>query len=283
MANSVGTKAGKRSRTRSPNYPAVNLENAVERAKRLYEADGRAGAPRDAALRHIGFASAHGQAMTVLSALMKFGLIEDRGNRIVPTDLAVDIIEFPTGHERHDVAVREAALRPAIYRELVEQHAAVARLPSDQSLKPELIADKKFNPKVVEGFIDDFRRSLEFAGLLDGNTLKLSQTSSPDGARDGLVPIVEPKSQSVDDIFTQFSQGWKEPPSKRTTMPTDAVNLQVLEADGSIRVVSVPPLSEYAFDFLKTLLETYKKAIIRAPDRKKADGKADDGKADAAK
>jgi hypothetical protein len=37
-----------------------------------YDADKRAGAPIDAALKHMGFSTKHGQALAVLSALKKF-------------------------------------------------------------------------------------------------------------------------------------------------------------------------------------------------------------------
>src|SRR5690349_9992358 len=69
--------ADKKSRHRSPAYPAVGLREAVERAKKFYSVDRKAGAPPEIAVKHMGFATAHGQAMSVLAALKKFGLVSD--------------------------------------------------------------------------------------------------------------------------------------------------------------------------------------------------------------
>src|SRR5262245_19912970 len=148
-----------KARRRSPNYPAMSLPDAIEKLKLLYRADGKAGAVLDEALKRMGFGSAHGQAIARVSALRKFGLVEDNDGRIVPTPLGVDIVEFPPGHERYNAAIITAALGPAIYRELVQRHAGHGNIPSDDSLRPELITDKDFNPNAVDGFLKDFRAS----------------------------------------------------------------------------------------------------------------------------
>jgi hypothetical protein len=196
---------GGKKRQRSPNYPAIGLRKAVERVRDLYKEDGRPGAPLEAAVKHLGYGSAHGQAMTIVSALKKFGLVEDRNGRIIPTKLAVDIAEFKPDHPRHTEALREAVQKPEIYAELIDQYRQHGRLVSDESLRPELITDKGFNPRAVDGFIADFRDSLEYAGLLEGNTLKLSPAAPGD----------EEEKQEGDDVADPESKtDPKAPPSK---------------------------------------------------------------------
>lgn len=164
----------KKKKPRSPNYPAVSLKEAVRRTKLIFDKDGRAGGPTESAAKHIGYSGTHGKALSVLSALSKFGLTDNKGGRITPTKAAIEVITFSPGQERHDTALKEAALLPDIYREIVEQYGDAGELPSDESLKPELVTDWKFTPKAVDGFLEDFRESLEYAGLLVGNVLKLS-------------------------------------------------------------------------------------------------------------
>jgi hypothetical protein len=177
-------------RHRSPNYPAVSLPEAVERTKALVEKDGKAGAPSEAAAKNIGFSGAHGTARTVLSALKKFGLTADQRGRIVPTQLALDIIHFSPDNPRNKAARQVAVLNPQIYKQLVDRFAEHGDMPSPESLKSELIADIGFNPKAVDAFISDFFSSLQYAGMLDGNRLLLSdeqQTGSigrPDPRRE---------------------------------------------------------------------------------------------------
>lgn len=162
----VTNGAEKKTRHRSPNYPAVGLRNAVERVRSLYQTDGKAGAPAKLAAVHIGFASPHGEAMSVVAALKKFGLVETTKGRVAPTQRAIEIINLPDSDSRRIQALKDAALSPTIYRELIEQHRDTG-FPADDVLQSELVTYKDFNPKAVSGFVKDFKDTLDFAGLSD--------------------------------------------------------------------------------------------------------------------
>jgi len=185
MAEEV-TAAAKKERHRSPNYPAVSLKEAVERVRKLWEADGKAGAPAAIAAKHIGFGSAHGQAMSVLSALKKFGLVTEANGRIIPTQHAMEIVNLPASDPRRETAIKEAALTPAIYRELIEQYQQTG-LPADETLAAELTTYKAFNPNSVEGFVKDFKETLDFAGLnaehaLESDSMQTETRREPEAA-----------------------------------------------------------------------------------------------------
>jgi hypothetical protein len=192
-----------RSRQRSPNYPAIGLKAAIEKARLLYEADRKAGAPVDAALKHMGFSKRHGQAMAVLSALKKFDLVEEASGRIVPTQKAINILVFPDQDERKIRAIRECALSPEIYRELFEQYKP-SGIPSEETLRAELIADKHFNPSAVEGFIRDFKETLTFAGIM--NPVELSLQPEDAIEMNDLVQTVQPSGSPA----KAMPQGMKE-------------------------------------------------------------------------
>lgn len=163
IANETTKSPDKKKRHRSPNYPAEGLEAAINRVRKLYTADHEAGSSIESAAVHIGFTKAHGEAQSVLAGLKKFGLVEMRGDRAFVTKRAVSILFFPDD-ERGKRALREAALLPQIYRELVNDYKETG-LPSDQTLRAELIADRGFNPKAVDAFLKDFRASLAYAGI----------------------------------------------------------------------------------------------------------------------
>ncbi len=128
----------------------------------------------ETAAKHIGFSGAHGSALVVLSALKKFGLVEDKGGRLVPSKGAIDILTFQPGHPRRIQALRTAVVSPTAYRSVLEQYGGIGQLPSDQTLRAELVADRGFTEKSVTGFVKDFKASLVYAGLSDGNRLSLS-------------------------------------------------------------------------------------------------------------
>jgi hypothetical protein len=171
-ANETTKSPDKKKRHRSPNYPAEGLEAAIKRVRKLYDADHEAGSTVESAVIHIGFTKAHGEAQSVLAGLKKFGLIEVRGDRVFVTKRAVSILFFPND-ERGKRALREACLLPQIYRELVNSYKETG-LPSDQTLRAELVADGGFNPKAVDAFLKDFRASLAYAGISVGKAVDSS-------------------------------------------------------------------------------------------------------------
>src|ERR1700687_4925996 len=100
----------KKSRQRSPNYPAVGLRESLDRLRNLYNADGKAGAPPEIAAKHIGYATAHGHAYSVLSALKKFGLLEELNGRLVPSQRAIELLHLPEKDGRRLQALKDAVL-----------------------------------------------------------------------------------------------------------------------------------------------------------------------------
>src|SRR4051812_39463359 len=127
----------KSKRHRSPSYPTIGLREAVDRLKKFYAIDGKAGAPSDIAVRHMGFSTAHGSALSALSALKKFGLVSDGNGRMVPTQRALEIVNLPESDPRRTKALKDAAVAPPIYQELLKD--SPHGLPSGEALESELV------------------------------------------------------------------------------------------------------------------------------------------------
>jgi hypothetical protein len=193
----------KKSRMRSPNYPGISLEEAVGKIKALYDQDKLVASPKDAALKHMGFEKAHGEAGRVLSALRSFGLIDEVNDRIKLSQRGINIVVRGEADPLRVEALREAAISPEIYRQLLREYRE--SLPSDTTLRSELIAVRKFNPNAVDGFIRDFRGALEFAGLSDLSAVDLdlgeenpvtteeSATTPPSTAKPSTMEVKTPK------------------------------------------------------------------------------------------
>jgi hypothetical protein len=158
----------KKATHRSPNYPAINLADAVYRVKLLYDKDRKAGAPIDIALKHLGYSSRNGAALRVLAALKTFGLTEEKDGRIFVSSSALDVLVYPETDERRKRPLRECALKPATYQKVYDRYKD--GLPSDETVKAELIREFGFNDKVVEGFLNDFKATLDFAGVKFGDS-----------------------------------------------------------------------------------------------------------------
>ena len=160
----------KRPRQRSPNYPGIGLEDAIECAEALYREDKMVAVPVDVANDHWGYKAGSSVGGVVVSALKKFGLLYDEGsgpNRAVRiTERARRII---LRSENRAELIREAALSPSIHKELRERYPD--GLPSRETLKSHLVVERRFNERSVDDFINQFMETLRFAGLGDPDTL----------------------------------------------------------------------------------------------------------------
>lgn len=188
-------KKPKKTIHRSPNYPAFDLGEAIAKAKILWEKDHKAGSTTEAALQHLGFKgdrSPSGPAGRTLSTLKKFGLTEEIEGRIHLSQLGLDLVIYPETDERYIKARGQAALKPSIYAKIYAKFQA--GLPSDETLKSELVRDEGFNPKQVDVFLADFRRTIELAGLefgtrsteeemQDSQSTRQDQAGHPAGAK----------------------------------------------------------------------------------------------------
>jgi hypothetical protein len=172
------TETRPRSRHRSPSYPGIGLADAIERARVLYTEDRMNAAPIDVAYGHWGYKSRSSVGSITIAALKKFGLLDDEGSgaqRMVRlTEPARRIV---LGSEDRAELIRVAALSPTIHAELWERHSD--GLPSRDNLRRYLIIERGFNERAVDDFIDQFLATLEFAGLLPGDTMSASTTDTP--------------------------------------------------------------------------------------------------------
>jgi hypothetical protein len=108
--------------------------------------------------------------MLTVAALKKFGLLEDQGSgdkrqaRLTPLALQIVLDERPDSEERR-AAIREAALNPTIHAELWDEFGG--SLPSDVNLRYKLRGERGFTDSAANELIEEFRRTIAFAGLED--------------------------------------------------------------------------------------------------------------------
>jgi len=205
------SKTEKIPRHRSPNYPSMGLGTAVSKIETLYKGGAMNPLARVSVLKLLGFDKFHGEAGRVLSALKSFGLIEEDNDRIKLSQRAVDIAVRTQSDPKRKEALQKAATNPPIYHELLEQYGG--KLPVDAALKPELIAVRRFNPNAVDGFLQDLRDTLEFAGITDSFVVEAPE-EMPNG---GKLPDAGNKP-AIGDYVQWTSQGtdqFTEPPRVR--------------------------------------------------------------------
>ena len=140
--------------------------------------------PVETILSHWGHKPGSSIGFISVAALKKFGLLVDEGRggnrqaRLTDDAMAIILDERPDSTER-DSLYRDLALRPQIHRDLWEQYGS--QLPSDETLRFRLRHEKGFTERGVAEFIDEYKRTLAFAGLTESATLsdESADTESP--------------------------------------------------------------------------------------------------------
>lgn len=178
----------RRKKGRSPSYPAIDLEEALDRLKALWDQDRQHPAQVDTILSHWGYSKGSGKGLVVLAALKKYGLLEDEGsgkNRTARiSDLGRDILldERPDSDERLG-RIQRAALTPAINAEVREKYGS--ELPSDANFKWFLVRDKQFTEGGASEFMDVYKRTMEFAQLADSESVVSSDAGDTEIEQEG--------------------------------------------------------------------------------------------------
>lgn len=209
MENQQDTPRGKKE-GRSPGYPAIDLETALDRAKQIKDAEQRHFAPLHAVMKHWGYASTSGPVQTTWSALIKFGLLEVKGTGLERqgriTDLAWQIlIDNREESPERLKAIQEAALNPIIHQKLWARYKDEG-LPSDETFRIHLLRDYKFTEGAIKDFIGQFKRTIAFAKLEKSDNLLGQEEDKNAFNKEPTMPLT-PETRS---------------PEPTTTMPPDS-------------------------------------------------------------
>ena len=175
---------------RSPNYPAINLQEAVQVVETLYQgtAQGRGVGrgeftPQDAA-GAWNYSSTTGPVKNRIAALRQYGLLEGKkGNNAKLSDRALTLVLRDPGAREHRDALRVAALDPDIFEELHQTRPDAA----DDALRQHLIVQRNFTGEGANRLIAVFRASMVYAGLDESAKVAAQDQNGQDGREDTMV------------------------------------------------------------------------------------------------
>lgn len=123
--------------TRSPAYPGVSINQAIDMVVKIYAENRTNPVDRDAAARDMGFAGMTGSSSKALADLAHYGLIEKAGKGAIRvTQRAVDIL-YPASPGDQAEAFEAAAFAPALFGELRAQFPD--GIPSENNLRSYLM------------------------------------------------------------------------------------------------------------------------------------------------
>jgi hypothetical protein len=248
----------KKKRDRSPNYPGLGLEQALERARRLHGAQGRHAAPADVAIRNMGLSPKSGSGLTALAALKKFGIVEDRGqgsNRMVGlSELGMRLV-LP-GNPTQEADMRTTAFNPPIYKELWDELGP--DLPDDMTLGWRL-RQRGFSESGIAEFIPRFR---ETVSLLPG-----SGDANLGGDGDGSGEREDKRDPQPSGTGTRepIRQAFRKAPMTATGGQSSADLMVIpipLGLDGSAALQIPTQMSKAAWGAMKAIIDAYEHIVV---------------------
>lgn len=180
-----GNKDGAKTVHRSPAYPFVALDVAIDRARAFWAKENRHAARIAVAAGHWNYKEKSSGALLTVSALKQHGLLDDEGagaDRTVKiSELARQIIlDEVLDSPQRMAAIKKSALMPKLYADLWRKWGAA--LPSDESFRTFLRLDEGFNDSAAQAVLKNYKATLTFAKMTASDKL-------PDTELDARPPI----------------------------------------------------------------------------------------------
>ncbi len=152
-------------RKKSPRAPSMTLNDALDRALKVYEQERLHPAPTEIIAAGMGYKSANnGSALSAIASLRYYGLLERPKDGFLAVTKNVELYKFtPSDSKRKDLLI-DFLKSPPLYAELLEQYTS--GLPSEATLIYELI-QRGFIPSAAESAVSCFKQSVQFAAYFE--------------------------------------------------------------------------------------------------------------------
>src|SRR5215471_14368415 len=94
-----------KAKDRSPNYPRLAFDAAIEKACAVYDQQHKHSASREVITQALGYTTFSGASETVITALKHYGLLEPAGGALRVSVDAVRMLELPEGDPERTAAL----------------------------------------------------------------------------------------------------------------------------------------------------------------------------------
>ena len=159
----------KKVKERSPTFPFISLERALERAKQFYAEERRGIAPFTRAVMHWGYSDSSSGGLQTVSALKSYGLLNEMGGsgkqrQLQLSELALHILlDSRSDSTDRDRYIQVAAVSPTIAAEVHQKWPG--RLPGDSTINHFLVLEKRFGEASAASAIQILKENQTFAKL----------------------------------------------------------------------------------------------------------------------
>lgn len=166
----VGEKQQKRGEGRSPAYPFIPVQKALERVQELYAQEGSHPAPLKSAMGAWGYSPKSSGGRQTLATLRYYGLIEvtgeGDGRMVKVSELGRKIIlDKREDNSAKRALIRQVALSPSAHKSLFQEYPN--GLPSDGTVHHFLVFRKQYNDTAASELLTEFKQTASYVGLYE--------------------------------------------------------------------------------------------------------------------
>jgi hypothetical protein len=171
MPESIEKTETKRAKQgRSPAYPNLSIEEALEKAQALHDAEGTYAVPMPSAFAAWGYGTKSSGGRATRAALRYYGLISIEGDREagkvqLTEDARRVLLDNREDQSEKKALVKKMALAPAIHEKLVEKFPQGIK--SDATVEHYLVFEEGYNQKAAGEIIKEFKATAHYAGLFE--------------------------------------------------------------------------------------------------------------------
>lgn len=179
---------------RSPKYPRLSLENAVARARSIYEQAGKASIAADTVAKVLGYTNAmNGKAQAIFSTLGQYGLLlrERKEGKFSVSPLTIKILH-PVNEEQRLEALRTAALSPSIFSEIYAEFSAC----SEAVLSSHLV-QKGFTPEGASTAAAVYKANAIMAKLDSSSVEGVEHNDDLEYGESNEPPVIKPVERTL--------------------------------------------------------------------------------------
>lgn len=253
----------KKSKPRSPGYPGIALDVALDKIRDVHKSIGKHEANEASVYKALGYKGRSGASAVILAAIRAFGLADSTNGNVKVSNLALRILldnREDTTEKR--AAIREAALKPAMHQYMLEKYGEIDELPADSVMEYHLVFDKGFTEPGAKQFIEQYKATMAFVGgAPDGNmpsdgqddqgretqmelnttNLNAGKTPPPSpGMREVPIPIAGAAWPSIKAPFPMTEAAWGQMIAVLTAMKPGLV-ADPIEKHSLLNFVDPPP------------------------------------------
>ncbi|MGO9741322.1 MAG: hypothetical protein ACLPN5_07380 [Roseiarcus sp.] len=248
-------------KTRSPEYPAISLGEAIDKVKVIYEKDYQNKLSKEVIAEHLGYKSLSGASLPILSALNKYGLLEGRGNETHVSDLALHIVAHEPGSSERMTAIQTAATNPELFLDLA-RHFQNGKA-SDSAIRAYLLM-RKFIPSAADTAIRTYRETNQLVEAEQEAYAKANPEAMRQVEFDEMMQDANERGQ----LFSPAAQA--PPPRSKTPAPSmeeptrPGTRKEIIALDEGDVIITFPEnLSADSFGDLQAYLDLFIKKMQR--------------------